>query len=426
MSSRRLTRSRRTKASAAIEAKAASTPAADVEPIKTNSELNDTIEQILANLDIDEDERARRLLETLQSSTLECIEELPLDIKKKILDAWKLQAPTSPKTISKWFKEIKDFNLPHFNSKSLGELQKVTTLQLTIYHLDLMGYLPSNVKNNNNTELAENIYVQKGRDFYKHLTCPEIKKLVTEKAVGFYYKDKRHTKRGTLVQNLRDADVSVCSMSCLPPLSLYGPAHTPHWSISPQGQYQDKPDQWINEDANTIQLLVELHRLDPNGLPKKNMAELKEAIIKLRRLEEKEEEEHDSQNRMEGVGRDPTPTRESPGSPHRVVTGGEGGIVDPPVGGGGGDVHDEQIDSLSLQLANNVMVGTAGTVVNLNVTVNNNIITNNITNVTNVTNDSNNITIISNTTNDAVDNLNNDSSAVDAMNNSEREEAGNA
>ena len=81
MSSRRLTRSRRTKASAAIEAKAASTPAADVEPIK--KKLNDTIEQILANLDIDEDERARRLLETLQSSTLECIEELPLDIKKK-------------------------------------------------------------------------------------------------------------------------------------------------------------------------------------------------------------------------------------------------------------------------------------------------------------------------------------------------------
>ena len=90
-------------------------------------------------------------------------------------------------------------------------------------------------------------------------------------------------------------------------------------------------------------------------------------------------------------------------------------------GGGGGDVHDEQIDLLSQQLADNVTVGTAGTVVNLNVTVNN--IHNNITNVTN---DTNNITIITNTTNDAVDNLNNDSSAVDAMNNSEREEAGNA
>jgi hypothetical protein len=99
--------------------------------------------------------------------------------------------------------------------------------------------------------------------------------------------------------------------------------------------------------------------------------------------------------------------------------------VDPPVVVGGGDVHDEQIDLLGQQLANNVTVGTpapgtAGIVVNINVTVAN---TNNITNVTNNTTNNINIT---NTTNDAVDNLNNDSSTVDAMNNSEREEAGNA
>lgn len=93
--------------------------------------------------------------------------------------------------------------------------------------------------------------------------------------------------------------------------------------------------------------------MDPNGHQKKNNAELKEEIIKLRRLEE---EEHGSQNRMEGV------------APHRVVAGGVGGIVDPPVGGGGGD--NEQIDSLSQQLANNFTVGTAGENENTNLIVN--------------------------------------------------------
>ncbi len=218
MPSRRLNRSRN-KAAAAIEAEAASTPA--VEPIMSNPEFNDTIKQTLAS-DIDKDELARRLLKTLQSSTSECIEGLSLDIKKQILVAWKLTAPTAQKTLSNWFKQIKDFNLPHFNSKSLEELRarKVTILQLTIYHLDLMGYLPSDAKNNNKSELAALIYDAKDLEFYKDLTCPEIKERVMDKIVGFNYKDNREVKRCTLVLNLRDAQVSVCSMSCLPPLSL--------------------------------------------------------------------------------------------------------------------------------------------------------------------------------------------------------------
>ncbi len=187
----------------------ASTPA--IEPISTDVlELDGTIKQMLAKNDIDEDDLASVLLKTLQSSTSACIQGLPLETKTKILLAFGLRPPTQPPTLSKRFKEIKDFDLTSFDSKSLEELKTtVPVLQLTIYHLDKMGYLPSNAKNNKKADLATLIYGARDHEFFKNLTCAEIKTKVGENAPGHYYHNSRHNKRCTLVHNLRDAQVSV-------------------------------------------------------------------------------------------------------------------------------------------------------------------------------------------------------------------------
>lgn len=101
----------------------------------------------------------------------------------------------------------------------MTSLTKLTTVQLTVYHLEVLGYLPPSENNNGKNQLAKIILDAKesGLNFYKELPCSEIKNQVMGKAVGYYYKNNRDETRKTLVEHLQDADVSF-SLSRIPPL----------------------------------------------------------------------------------------------------------------------------------------------------------------------------------------------------------------
>lgn len=76
-------------------------------------------------------------------------------------------------------------------------------------------------------------------------------------------------------------------MSCL---SLFLRAAHTHYSIlTLQGNYEDKSNDWIKEEANELQLRVEGKRLNGSAIVGANKEELKAAVIKLRNGERLED-----------------------------------------------------------------------------------------------------------------------------------------
>lgn len=109
----------------------------------------------------------------------------------------------------------KYFPLSSFDEKSVAELRSggVTTNQLVIYYLHVTGCLLADGKNMKKSELAGKIVqareeIKSGKlDFYKNLSCEQIKDKV-EETIGKYYKDTRKVERSTLVNHLQQTMVS--------------------------------------------------------------------------------------------------------------------------------------------------------------------------------------------------------------------------
>lgn len=92
------------------------------------------------------------------------------------------------------------------------ELKSLNKDKLIIYHLEVLGFLPTTVKISR-PELAELIVAARddGKEYFLKLSYTELKEKFREKAtdLGFRWNEERSVSRHTLIQNLNEANVRV-------------------------------------------------------------------------------------------------------------------------------------------------------------------------------------------------------------------------
>jgi hypothetical protein len=98
------------------------------------------------------------------------------------------------------------------DGRTSEELKSLNKDKLIIYHLEVLGFLPTKV-NILRPQLAKLIVAARDdrKEYYPKLSYTELKEKFREKAtfLGFRWKEERSVSRHTLIQNLNEANVRV-------------------------------------------------------------------------------------------------------------------------------------------------------------------------------------------------------------------------